>query len=71
MTDPLRPAPDERSVAELLSFGVVNLDKPAGPSAHQVAGWVRDLADDAVDELDSELDSEGVASTARAHGRDT
>jgi len=54
MTDPLRPAPDERSLAELLSFGVLNLDKPAGPSAHQVAGWARDLAADAVDELESE-----------------
>lgn len=41
---PLRPAPEERSVEELLNFGVVNLDKPAGPSAHQVAAWVRDLA---------------------------
>jgi H/ACA ribonucleoprotein complex subunit 4 len=41
---PLRAPPGERSVDELLSFGVVNLDKPPGPSAHQVAGWMRDLA---------------------------
>ena len=40
----LRGPPDERSPADLLSFGVVNLDKPAGPSAHQVAAWMRDLA---------------------------
>ncbi len=40
----LRGPPDERSVEELLAFGVINLDKPAGPSAHQVAGWVRDMA---------------------------
>jgi len=52
MTDPLRAPPADRSAAELLSFGVVNLDKPAGPSAHQVAGWVRDLAADAVGDLD-------------------
>jgi H/ACA ribonucleoprotein complex subunit 4 len=39
----LRSAPGERSPADLLSFGVVNLDKPPGPSAHQVAGWVRDM----------------------------
>ena len=38
----MRPAPDERSVDDLRAFGVINLDKPAGPSAHQVAGWVRD-----------------------------
>jgi tRNA pseudouridine55 synthase len=51
MTDPLRPAPEERTAAERLAFGVVNLDKPAGPSAHQVAGWVRDLASDGLEAL--------------------
>ncbi|TSD16004.1 RNA-guided pseudouridylation complex pseudouridine synthase subunit Cbf5 [Haloglomus irregulare] len=45
---PLRPAPEARSVPELLAFGVVNLDKPPGPSAHQVAAWARDLAADAL-----------------------
>jgi tRNA pseudouridine55 synthase len=39
----MRPAPEDRSVGDLAAFGVVNLDKPAGPSAHQVAGWVRDV----------------------------
>jgi tRNA pseudouridine55 synthase len=34
----------DRDLDALLAFGVVNLDKPPGPSAHQVAGWVRDLA---------------------------
>jgi tRNA pseudouridine55 synthase len=43
MPGALRGPPDERSVEELLAFGVVNLDKPPGPSAHQVAAWVRDL----------------------------
>ena len=38
----VRAPPAERSVDALLSFGVVNLDKPPGPSAHQVAAWVRD-----------------------------
>jgi len=38
----VRAPPDERPVDALLSFGVVNLDKPPGPSAHQVAAWVRD-----------------------------
>jgi tRNA pseudouridine55 synthase len=41
----LRGPPDERSPDALLDFGVVNLDKPPGPSAHQVAAWVRDFAD--------------------------
>ena len=39
----MRGAPGERGDDERLSFGVVNLDKPPGPSAHQVTGWVRDL----------------------------
>ena len=41
--DRLRPSPEDRSVGELLRFGVMNLDKPPGPSAHQVTGWVRDM----------------------------
>ncbi len=65
MTDSLRSPPDDRTPAELLSFGVVNLDKPAGPSAHQVAGWVRDLAGDAVDEIDTlDTDDAGGDDTA-------
>ena len=38
-----RGPPSERSPAELLEFGVVNLDKPPGPSAHQVVAWLRDM----------------------------
>ncbi|MFD1598979.1 RNA-guided pseudouridylation complex pseudouridine synthase subunit Cbf5 [Halobellus rarus] len=38
----LRAPPGERSIDDLLSFGVVNLDKPPGPSAHQVSAWARD-----------------------------
>jgi predicted rRNA pseudouridine synthase len=40
----MRGPPGDRSVDALLEFGVVNLDKPPGPSAHQVAAWVRDMA---------------------------
>ena len=41
----LRGPPDGRDPAALLEFGVVPLDKPPGPTSHQVAAWVRDLAD--------------------------
>ncbi|WP_336001945.1 RNA-guided pseudouridylation complex pseudouridine synthase subunit Cbf5 [Halorientalis halophila] len=54
-----RGAPDDRSIPELLEFGVVNLDKPPGPSAHQVAAWVRDLVTDA-------LTDEGIDGVAHA-----
>ena len=50
--DPLRPAPSERSVPELLRFGVVNVDKPAGPSSHQLSAWVRDAINDTLETLD-------------------
>jgi H/ACA ribonucleoprotein complex subunit 4 len=33
--------PAERGVDELLAAGVVPLDKPAGPTSHQVAAWLR------------------------------
>jgi len=40
----MRGPPGDRSPDARLEFGVVNLDKPPGPSAHQVAAWVRDMA---------------------------
>jgi len=36
-------APDRRALEELLSLGVVVIDKPSGPTSHQVAAWTRDI----------------------------
>jgi len=36
-------APDERTVRELLNNGFINLDKPAGPTSHQVTAWVKEI----------------------------
>jgi H/ACA ribonucleoprotein complex subunit 4 len=36
-------SPSERTVRELLQNGCINLDKPSGPSSHQVVAWVRDI----------------------------
>lgn len=36
-------APEERSVRELLQNGFINLDKPAGPTSHQVVAWVKEI----------------------------
>ncbi|MCU4924739.1 RNA-guided pseudouridylation complex pseudouridine synthase subunit Cbf5 [Halobacteria archaeon AArc-dxtr1] len=44
----LRAPPEERSPAALLSFGVANIDKPPGPSSHQLSGWLRDAVADAL-----------------------
>lgn len=35
--------PESRSLGELLEFGVVNLDKPPGPTSHEVVAWVKEL----------------------------
>ncbi len=34
--------PSDRTVGELLSGGVIILDKPSGPTSHQATAWVRD-----------------------------
>lgn len=35
--------PHDRSVDQLLAAGVINLDKPQGPTSHQVTAWVREI----------------------------
>src|SRR5574344_295902 len=34
--------PSDRTMGELLDAGVVALDKPRGPTSHQVTAWARD-----------------------------
>ncbi len=33
--------PEERTANDYIKFGVINLDKPAGPTSHEVAAWVK------------------------------
>ena len=33
--------PSKRPLQDYIRFGVINLDKPAGPSSHEVAAWVK------------------------------
>ena len=33
--------PEERPTEEYMKYGVINLDKPAGPTSHEVAAWVK------------------------------
>jgi len=33
--------PEERPIEEYIRFGVINLDKPPGPSSHEVTAWVK------------------------------
>jgi H/ACA ribonucleoprotein complex subunit 4 len=36
-------SPQERSIKELLELGIINLDKPANPTSHEVTAWVKQL----------------------------
>ena len=40
-----RSAPEKRSLAERRAFGIINVDKPPGPSSHQVVAWIKELLD--------------------------
>lgn len=35
--------PDERPIEEYISKGVINLDKPSGPTSHEVDSWVKKI----------------------------
>jgi len=36
-------SPDDRSVTDLLNNGIINLDKPKGPTSHQVDSWIKKI----------------------------
>lgn len=43
-TDPAYGAlPSERSVAQLIEYGIIPVDKPRGPTSHEVVAWARRL----------------------------
>ena len=43
-TDPgLGCPPDERPLQQHIKFGVLNLDKPPGPTSHEVVAWIKRL----------------------------
>lgn len=35
--------PEKRSVEELINYGIINLDKPSGPTSHQVSDYVKKI----------------------------
>ena len=36
-------SPVERPLEDYIKFGVINLDKPPGPSSHEVTAWTKRL----------------------------
>jgi len=37
--------PNNREIKDLLNYGVINLDKPSGPTSHEVVSWARKILD--------------------------
>lgn len=37
--------PTERTIKELLNYGLINLDKPSGPTSHEVVSYVKRILD--------------------------
>ncbi|MBI3413096.1 MAG: RNA-guided pseudouridylation complex pseudouridine synthase subunit Cbf5 [Candidatus Aenigmarchaeota archaeon] len=35
--------PGKRTIEQLLNYGVINLNKPQGPTSHQTVAWIRDM----------------------------
>ena len=35
--------PEKRSVEELINYGVINLNKPSGPTSHQISDYVQKI----------------------------
>lgn len=35
--------PTERTLSELLKLGIINLDKPPGPTSHEVVAWIKNM----------------------------
>jgi H/ACA ribonucleoprotein complex subunit 4 len=35
--------PTKRPIVEHLKYGVINLDKPANPSSHEIVAWVKKI----------------------------
>ncbi|MFQ5800772.1 MAG: RNA-guided pseudouridylation complex pseudouridine synthase subunit Cbf5 [Candidatus Hydrothermarchaeales archaeon] len=35
--------PEARTVEEHIKYGVINLDKPRGPTSHEVVSWIKDI----------------------------
>jgi hypothetical protein len=33
--------PEDRPAEDVIRYGVINLDKPAGPTSHEVAAWTK------------------------------
>jgi H/ACA ribonucleoprotein complex subunit 4 len=35
--------PEERNIEEHIKYGIINIDKPSGPTSHEVSSWVKKI----------------------------
>ena len=40
---PLGSTPKSRTLEEYLKYAIINLDKPANPSSHEVVAWIKKI----------------------------
>jgi H/ACA ribonucleoprotein complex subunit 4 len=33
--------PEDRSLSHQIKYGIINVDKPPGPSSHEVVAWIK------------------------------
>ncbi len=33
--------PESRTISQQIKYGIINLDKPGGPSSHEVVAWIK------------------------------
>lgn len=38
-------SPEERSIETLINYGILNTNKPSGPTSHQVSEYVQNILD--------------------------
>ena len=63
--------PEKRDIETLLQYGVINLDKPSGPTSHEVVTWVRKVLDISVAGHGGTLDPKVTGILPCALGRAT
>jgi len=42
-SDKFGKSPEQRTIKELLDYGIINLDKPSGPTSHQVSAYLQKI----------------------------
>ncbi|MGQ9514526.1 MAG: hypothetical protein ACUVTL_05695 [Thermoproteota archaeon] len=57
--------PEERSIEKYINNGVINLDKPSGPTSHEVVAWLKKMLGVELAGHSGTLDAKGRSSSDR------